>query len=211
VKWAIRLALGLYPRRWRRRYGRELEALIEDLSIGWDGVFDLTRGAVVMQMRDFRTIPLLAALAGASIAMVIFLRAPALYAASSTIRVAGGGGSAGANSARAFLDSAVRAVPAAEARAFTAAMHVERGGESGLVKISHASRDATHAQAIVQQVVEAALDEAGGTAARVVAPPVVSTTPRRAQGGAGSVSFGAGLGLGAAFVVLRRAIGARRS
>jgi hypothetical protein len=35
-----------YPRRWRERYADEVLALVEDVGIGWLGVFDLARGAL---------------------------------------------------------------------------------------------------------------------------------------------------------------------
>jgi len=43
----MRVLLRLYPRSWRRRYGREMEVLLEDLR-GESGVFlDLAVGAVI--------------------------------------------------------------------------------------------------------------------------------------------------------------------
>ena len=33
----MRFAVSLYPARWRARYGREFEALIEDMDPGWPG------------------------------------------------------------------------------------------------------------------------------------------------------------------------------
>ena len=43
----MRILLRLYPRSWRRRYGREMEVLLEDLR-GESGVFlDLAVGAVI--------------------------------------------------------------------------------------------------------------------------------------------------------------------
>jgi hypothetical protein len=208
VKRAIRLALGLYPRWWRRRYGRELEALVEDSSTGWGAVFDIARGAFVMQIKDFRTIPLLAALIGASIGTVIYWRAPALYASSSTIRLnADLFADPNSESSRAFRDRLARAVPRADARAATSVTVVEAGRESSVVRISNTARDANDAQRVVNELVAAALDGSGDAAARgtILEPPVLPATPQRAHG-AFPVPLGAGLGLvlGAAFVVLRR-------
>jgi uncharacterized protein involved in exopolysaccharide biosynthesis len=213
VKWAIRLVLGLYPQWWRRRYGRELEALVEDSTIGWGGVFDIARGAFVMRIKDFRTIPLLAALIGASIGTVMYLRAPTMYAASSTIRFTGGSAAdPNPGSSPAFLDSMLRALPTVDARTATSVVLMKSGGESRLVKISHTARNAKDAQEVVKQLVAAALNGSGDAVARgtVVEPPVLPTTPHRTHGAA-SVTLGAGLGfvLGAAFVVLRRVTRAR--
>jgi hypothetical protein len=52
VNLAIRFALALYPRWWRRRYGREMEALLEDSGAGWAALFDLARGALFVRIRD---------------------------------------------------------------------------------------------------------------------------------------------------------------
>jgi uncharacterized protein involved in exopolysaccharide biosynthesis len=208
VKWAIRLALRLYPQWWWRRYGRELEALVEDSRISWSAVFDIARGAFVMQIRDFGTIPLFAALIGASIGTVMYLREPALYVSSSTIRLTGGQNS---ESSLAFRDSLARAVSGADARAATSVI-MESRGESSLVKISHTARNAKDAQEVLKGLMAAALNGSGDAVARatVVEPPVLPTTPQRAHGAA-PVPLGGGLGLvlGAAFVVLRRVTGAR--
>jgi uncharacterized protein involved in exopolysaccharide biosynthesis len=211
MKWAICLALRLYPQWWRRRYGRELEALVEDSGTGWSAVFDIARGAFVMQIRDFRSIPLLAALIGASIGTVTYLRAPALYESSSTIRLSGGQNS---ESSLAFRDSLARALSGTEARAATSVVLMKSGGESSVVKISHTARNAKDAQEVVKVLVAAALTGSGDGVARgtVVESPVLPTTPQRAHGAA-TVPFGGGLGLvlGAAFVALRRVPGARRT
>lgn len=38
--------LRLYPRRWRARYGQEMEALLEARPVSWRGRLDLVRGAI---------------------------------------------------------------------------------------------------------------------------------------------------------------------
>jgi uncharacterized protein involved in exopolysaccharide biosynthesis len=212
LKWAIRLALGLYPQWWRRRYGRELEALVEDSATAWSDVFDIARGAFVMQSKNL-TVPLLAALIGASIGAVMSLRAPAMYAASSTIRFTGGSAAdPNSGSSPAFLDGMLRALPTVGARAATSVVLTKSEGESRLVRISYTARNAKDAQEVVKQLVAAALDGSGDAVARgtVVEPPILPTTPQRAHGAA-SVSVGAGLGLvfGGGFVVFRRVTGAR--
>jgi uncharacterized protein involved in exopolysaccharide biosynthesis len=45
----IRLAGRLYPASWRRRYGVEFEALLEDASRDWRNVLDVLLGALKMQ------------------------------------------------------------------------------------------------------------------------------------------------------------------
>jgi uncharacterized protein involved in exopolysaccharide biosynthesis len=165
-----------------------------------------------MQIKEFRTIPLLTALIGASIGTAMYLRAPALYASSSTIRLNGANfADPNSGSSRALRDSLARAVPGVDARAATSVILLASGGESSVVRISHRARDANDAQDVVKELVAAALNGSGDAIARgtVVEAPVLPTTPRKSHGIV-PVPLGAGLGLvlGAAFVVLRRVIGA---
>src|SRR5687768_13006932 len=136
MNWALRLAIGLYPRRWRRRYGRELEALIEDSGIGWLDVFDILRGAFIMRIKDFRTLPLVAALAGACVGTVVYLRAPALYASTSTVRMTDRS-LTDRNSAshRALADRLSGVLPTIRARGATSVTFVKSEGESSIVRI----------------------------------------------------------------------------
>ena len=48
AEWAARL----YPEPWRRRYGAELEALLDDLDPGWRDVASLVRGGMVMRLTN---------------------------------------------------------------------------------------------------------------------------------------------------------------
>jgi hypothetical protein len=50
MKNIARFFIRLYPASWRARYGDEFEALIEDSSTGWPGIFDLAKGAIRMQL-----------------------------------------------------------------------------------------------------------------------------------------------------------------
>ena len=40
----------LYPAEWRKRYGAEFEALIEDVPPGWSSAIDLLKGAIRMRL-----------------------------------------------------------------------------------------------------------------------------------------------------------------
>ena len=51
MKRVIRFVVGLYPARWRRRYGVEFDALLADISPRWRDVFDVLKGALEMQIR----------------------------------------------------------------------------------------------------------------------------------------------------------------
>lgn len=58
----IRLAFRLYPRKWKKRYGEELSALLGDLEADWRDAVDVLKGAVAMQLTRWLAIG--AALAG---------------------------------------------------------------------------------------------------------------------------------------------------
>lgn len=49
--WLARLALRLYPLAYRRRYGEEMEALLEDAGTGPGAAVDLLRGAIGAHLR----------------------------------------------------------------------------------------------------------------------------------------------------------------
>ena len=49
----IRLATALYPRAWRKRYSEEFAATLEDMPTqSWGTVWDVAKGALVMQIRQ---------------------------------------------------------------------------------------------------------------------------------------------------------------
>jgi len=86
----VQLAARLYPVRWRKRYGRELEALIEDADPGWRDAWDLVLGAMEMQMATWSIAKTAAVvgLAGALIAAGLILRIPHQYVATGEVQVA---------------------------------------------------------------------------------------------------------------------------
>jgi hypothetical protein len=51
---AIYLA-GLYPQRWRKRYGREFEALLEEANLTWSDLCDIVVGALRMRFKTWNT------------------------------------------------------------------------------------------------------------------------------------------------------------
>jgi hypothetical protein len=44
-----RSLIRLYPAQWRRRYGAEFEAMLEEVPPGWSAAFELLKGAIRMQ------------------------------------------------------------------------------------------------------------------------------------------------------------------
>ena len=52
MKRALRLLARAYPRSWRRRYGREFDALLEQLTPTAGDVLDVARGGIVTRIRS---------------------------------------------------------------------------------------------------------------------------------------------------------------
>jgi hypothetical protein len=44
----------LYPRHWRARYGREFDALLEDLDVGWRDAVGVAASALEMRMKEWQ-------------------------------------------------------------------------------------------------------------------------------------------------------------
>ena len=87
----IRLAARLYPARWRRRYGAEFDALLEDATPTWRTVIDVGWGAVEMHMNIWRfpKIAVICGLAGAILGAVIAVRMPDRYISETVLTLSG--------------------------------------------------------------------------------------------------------------------------
>jgi hypothetical protein len=85
MRWAARL----YPPHWRKRYGAEFAALLEQIEPRAGDVLDVVRGAFQMQLRSFRfrKLTLALGLAGALIAAVIAIRTPDRFSSSAVIHI----------------------------------------------------------------------------------------------------------------------------
>lgn len=83
----IRWAVSLYPAGWRRRYGDEFGALLEDIPPGWRSIFDVLKGALAMHIefgRFFRIVSI-CGLAGLLISTALVLASPREYRATAVI------------------------------------------------------------------------------------------------------------------------------
>ncbi|HXI42443.1 MAG TPA: hypothetical protein VNH83_20840 [Bryobacteraceae bacterium] len=81
MKRAIRFIVGLYPARWRRRYGVEFDALLEDISPSLLDLFDVLQGALEMHV-TIGTLGKSAAVFGAACALLaggVSLTLPDVY------------------------------------------------------------------------------------------------------------------------------------
>ena len=86
----IRLASRLYPASWRRRYGVEFDALLEDAGLDWRDVRDVLLGALKMQMTtwNFGKITAAFGLAGAILCGALsFIALPDKYTSYCTLRL----------------------------------------------------------------------------------------------------------------------------
>lgn len=91
----VRFLARLYPSRWRKRYGAEFDALLEDAPPSPRHAFDVLCGALKMQMknRDCGRIALTCSVAGMLVAAAISFVLPVHYLSQATLIVAPGYGS----------------------------------------------------------------------------------------------------------------------
>ncbi len=89
MKHVLRFLIRLYPAWWRQRYGRELEALLEDSGSRSRDMWDLFRAAMEVQMKtwSFARIVALCGIAGLVLAGAIAFSMPYRYRSTATLRV----------------------------------------------------------------------------------------------------------------------------
>jgi hypothetical protein len=87
----IGLAARLYPAEWRRRYGAEFDALLDDAGLQWRDLADVVRGALIVRLTTLNSYwktGALAAVAGAIIAGGASFAFREQYVAAATLQVA---------------------------------------------------------------------------------------------------------------------------
>lgn len=87
MKHAVRFIARLYPPAWRRRYGAEFEALLEDATPSPRAAFDVLWGALKMQLTTWNSgrIMLATSIAGILVAVMISFVAPPHYLSLATL------------------------------------------------------------------------------------------------------------------------------
>ena len=77
----VRLAAWLYPSAWRRRYGAEFAALLDDAGPQWRDVFDVLSGAIKMQLSTWslRNVTVACGMVGLIIAAGLGFSLPNVY------------------------------------------------------------------------------------------------------------------------------------
>ena len=187
IRFAARL---LYPRKWRERYGREFDALLEDTPATFASLIDVASGGLVMRVRMSHpaAMPLVLGLAGALMAGLAAFALPAKFEAHGTIEVT--------TTAGTYVDTRVPALfTAAMTRTFAAGevspteIGVTLTSNAREVQVTYATGDPHRARDVVQRVirgvVEANLRDAMAGSppmtVRVQAPVGLPRTPLRPQ------------------------------
>jgi LPS O-antigen subunit length determinant protein (WzzB/FepE family) len=91
MKPLVRLATCLYPSAWRKRYGNEFQALLEDVNPGWRELFNVFGGAIKMQLTTGATYLKLGAgfaIAGLLVATVASFVVQKQYVSTAVLRIA---------------------------------------------------------------------------------------------------------------------------
>jgi capsular polysaccharide biosynthesis protein len=86
----VKLATRLYPSAWRKRYGNEFQALLEDVNPGWRELFNVFGGAIKMQLTTGATYLKLGAgfaIAGLLVATVASFMVQKTYVSTAVLRV----------------------------------------------------------------------------------------------------------------------------
>jgi uncharacterized protein involved in exopolysaccharide biosynthesis len=89
MKHLIRFLAYLYPASWRRRYGQEFDALLEDTRPDWRTSLDILKGALGMQMQTWNVgkMLVLAGVAGALVALSGSFALPRQYVSEAVVKI----------------------------------------------------------------------------------------------------------------------------
>ena len=191
-----RLVLLLYPAAWRRRYGRELEALLEDAKPGPRGWFDLFEGGLTMRMNTLRTIPVGCALAGATIGAILTLWTPTLFGSSATILVNIRDGGSKRRDVRIPIDRALQASGGTRHATSVMLLGDRHAAAHTTLTLTYVDRDPSHAQRVAEKLTAAVVADAGGPggSAEIVTAPTLPVSPVERDYST-SIASGAGVGL----------------
>ena len=212
----MHLAVRLYPRAWRARYGAELHALIDDEAPGWRAFIDVASGGVVMRIQTSNPAAM-AALLGLAAALLAgggAFAAPARFESRGTIAATltpDGGPADGAL----LLSVLGRAAESAFGAGTVPRAHiaVTRTSAPTEIQIGYADADPERAREMTERLMTRAIEANSDLAAsrtsglqlRIVTAPDLPRSPSRpylvwliAAG------FGSGAVLGAALAFIRR-------
>jgi len=92
MKFLLSLAVLIYPREWRKRYGEEFAALLDDSGSGWNVLADVLIGGFKMRaMKTDYRLCLGLGLAGLAIAAAVAFQMPKRFRSEATVQVGGEG------------------------------------------------------------------------------------------------------------------------
>jgi capsular polysaccharide biosynthesis protein len=206
MKRLLRLAARLYPRTWRDRYGEELEALIDDMTPRWRNLFDIARGAFIMQISRLALVPVAIAAAGAIAGAAVSLALSPVYVSSSQIVVrvpdTSVDGNERARRVLAGIEASLRETTF-DKQAVYVTLHSEPGVEPAVVDVSASADSARAAQQLTNRVLGSIIRanlvvseravERPGVQFQVVSPAALPAGPERNV--ARNTVAGGGLGL----------------
>jgi hypothetical protein len=172
----VRLAVKLYPSAWRRRYERELIALIDDAGADWRCLGDVLIGAVKMRLQTGALVVVGAACAGLLIGGLWSLTTPALYAATATVQMPLKSDGDHVRHVRAALQPAFNSGTLAPQ--FTSVAMRPTSSANAVIRVSYSAASAADAQRAADQLVRLLATSAS---AQILEPPVLPTESLRAD------------------------------
>ncbi len=191
MKRLLHLALWLYPPWWRRRYGPELEAVIEDAGLNLAVLSDVLIGALSMQTRTMTFLPVVGAVIGMACGALVVWRSPALYISTSTVRFERSKPLAVAESPLPLrLRTSLEEVTGSdETRRATAVEVVDNSPIATTLRVTYGNPSAAEAQRVAQSITAAVAASAN---AAVISNADLPTSPVRPLA---PVAAGSALGL----------------
>jgi hypothetical protein len=222
MKRLLRAAARLYPRAWRVRYGREFDALVEDLTPRWWDVLNVIVGALVMQMSRPVVSPVVLAIVGAIAGALISLAMPPVYASSSQVAVWVPDTTADTDERAQRIRTAIEAVlhqAALDTKTIAVTLRGEPGSDPVLLQVSGSADSARAAQQVAEKATGSIIDANYRASVglsdnrlvqfRVLERPNLPTTPQRGTMRTSSAGGALGLIVGAVFAFVgqrRRAV-----
>jgi uncharacterized protein involved in exopolysaccharide biosynthesis len=197
MKSFLRIAARLYPGWWRQRYGREFDALLEDVDPGWRELIDVATGALKMQIRTLATIQVLCTLAGGIVGGAIAMRTPQLFASSATILfTAPDVASANSKTAQDFRGTLVSALVASGAMKARTLVEIQKSAREGTVKVTYLDRDPARSQQVAEKLAAAVVANSAErvSSSQILVAPQFPTAPIRPDYRL-NVASGGGVGL----------------
>jgi hypothetical protein len=212
----MHLAVWLYPRTWRFRYGAEMHALIDDVAPGWRAFIDVASGGMAMRIQTSNPAAMAAMLGmvGALLAGAGAFAAPTRFESRGTMTatLTPDGGPADGEVLLSVLGRAAESAFGAGAvpRAHIA---VTRTSAPTEIQIGYADADPERAREMTDRLmtraVEANLDPAAsrssGLQLRIITAPDLPQSPSRPYlVWVIAAGFGGGAALGTALAFIRR-------